>query len=249
MNKYIAALFMAGMFMGAPLFAQDDNLKQLFEQIDSGSATAPGSTPKPALTGSATAEQEPTIITASKEATFDASTKTAVLYGDVQVKNPQFTLSADKLTVIFHKDAATPKKSPTPKPQPAAAASLLNPKPGVTDPAAEAGGIEQVIAEGNVVITSDRPDPKGGPPVHYVGKGQKVIYTPATGEAILSGWPELAQGASNLIATDDSTVIYLYREGKMHAEGHTKTVVLPPPPDQTPAPDKTPIPYQIPEVK
>ncbi len=125
----------------------------------------------------------------------------ATFSGDVHIKDPQFTLSADNLTVYFkkdkdaelatnrcrtHGDAAKPAAATTPGASSAAAAA-----PG-------AGGLERAIAEGNVVVESDRPDSNGGPPVHYVGKGAKVDYNAINGEAklFMRGWPQIQQGDS-----------------------------------------------------
>lgn len=240
MNKYLATLFALGMMAGTPLFAQNDSV-DLFKQIDQSDAGKESPAASVPDQNSST-DQPPTIITATKESTFDGNLKMAVMYGDVKVKNPQFTLSSDKLTVYFHKDDQGGKKDPDTKKQEAASPSPA-PTPKQDAPATstqQGGGIEKVIAEGNVVIQSDRPDPKGGPPVHYAGKGDKVIYTPATGEAIFSGLPQLSEGINTMVATDDSTVIYLYRDGTMHADGPHKMEIHDPGPDKTPAPDKTP---------
>ncbi|HWB59951.1 MAG TPA: hypothetical protein VG733_10685, partial [Chthoniobacteraceae bacterium] len=104
------------------------------------------------------------------------------------------------------------------------------------------GGIEKVVAEGNVTIDSDRPDPNGGATVHYSGKGTKVDYNPATGEMVLSGMPELQKDMDELVATDESTVIFLNRDGMMDAKGPHKIKIVDPGPDKspTPKPSKTP---------
>ncbi len=38
-------------------------------------------------------------------------------------------------------------------------------------------GLEKAIAEGNVGLVRDRPDPNGGPPARAVGRADKAIYT------------------------------------------------------------------------
>lgn len=249
MNKFPAPFLIAGLVLCSPLRAQDSNSEK-FKQIDAmdGQKTpspSPGPSAKPAVNPA----QEPTTITAAKESTFDGKSKVAVLFGDVKVENPEFRLSADKLTIYFHKNDAAPKKdpgasgtpakkspSPTPAPTPKPAAS-----PGAPN---DEGGIDKVIAEGNVLIQSDRPDAEGGPPVHYAGKGAKVEYNPATGEMVLYGMPELQKGMDTLVATDESTWISLNRDGTMVAHGPHKINIKPPPPDQAPTPKPT-----EPEVK
>ncbi len=244
MNKYPAVIFLIAMALGAPLSAQEDPMK-LFEQIDSMGET-PSPTPAPVVKGNPSPEQEPTIITATEKATFDGPTKVAVLYGDVKVKSPQFKLSADKLTVYFKKDTPASPKDPTKNPAASPPASrphaTPSPKPPTLAPAASQGGdIDKVIAEGNVLIETDRADNNGGPPTHYSGKADKVVYTPATGEAVLTGMPQLQQGMNTMEAADNSTVISLSRDGNMDAKGPVKmNIQNPGPAGATPVPDKTP---------
>jgi lipopolysaccharide export system protein LptA len=232
MNKYFIAFCAIGIMFVATIFAQDGNL-DLFNQIDQSDTTK---TPTPAPNSAA--QGEPTIITATKESEFRSKEKMAIFKGDVVVKSPQFNLKADMLTVYFNKSSAAAgagtdsKKTPAAKPAETPKADAAAPPPGQ-------GGIERAIAEGNVVIESDRPDANGGPPVHYVGTGRKVVYTAATGEAVLSGSPRVDQGVNSMVATEDSTVIYLYRDGRMHAEGGHKMEIHDPGPDKkspTPAP-------------
>ena len=47
--------------------------------------------------------------------------------------------------------------------------------------------LEKAIAEGNVGLVRDRPDPNGGPPTRAVGRGDKAIYTAANGDVELIG--------------------------------------------------------------
>ncbi|HEX8372292.1 MAG TPA: LptA/OstA family protein [Chthoniobacterales bacterium] len=46
----------------------------------------------------------PTVVTASKEANFDSQNHVAVFVGDVQVQDPQFSMTCDKLTVQLNKE-------------------------------------------------------------------------------------------------------------------------------------------------
>ncbi|PYL39682.1 MAG: hypothetical protein DMF34_03465 [Verrucomicrobia bacterium] len=54
--------------------------------------------------------------------------------------------------------------------------------------------LEKTIAEGNVAVVRDRPDPNGGPPTRSVGRSDKAIYTAATGDVELSGTPRVQDG-------------------------------------------------------
>lgn len=177
----------------------------------------------------------PTEITATQEATLDAKARMAVFLGAVHIKDAQFTLDADKLTVYF-------KKPPQPdgaKTWEGKGAATKTPdhKTGATPGATPGlpqggGGLEKAIAEGDVVIVKDQPDANGGAPVHYVGKAAKVEYNAVTGDAILSGWPQVQQGINMHAATAESTVMYLNREGRMRTEGGSKTVITDPGPDK-----------------
>src|SRR5437867_12101069 len=45
--------------------------------------------------------------------------------------------------------------------------------------------LEKAIAEGNVGLVRDRPDPNGGPPTRAVGRSDKATYTATTGDVEL----------------------------------------------------------------
>lgn len=250
MNKSQAAILVVGLILCSPLRAQDPT-SETFKKLDAMDgqktpAPSPSAPTKPAVNPA----QEPTTITATKESTFDGKSKVAVLFGDVRVDNPEFKLSADKLTIYFHRSDDPPAKgasaspSPSPKKSPAPSASPASKPAGSPAASNDEGGIDKVIAEGSVLIESDRADAAGGPPVHYSGKGSKIEYNPATGEMVLYGMPELQKGMDTLVATDESTWITLNREGTMVAHGPHKINIKPPPPDQA----STPGPKE-PEVK
>src|SRR5213596_179893 len=49
--------------------------------------------------------------------------------------------------------------------------------------------LEKAIAEGNVGVVRDRPDPKGGPPTRSVGLSRTAVYTASDGNMELTGDP------------------------------------------------------------
>jgi len=53
----------------------------------------------------------PTIVTASQEANFDSQNHVAVFVGNVQVQDPQFSMTCDKLTVQLNKDEGGMKQA------------------------------------------------------------------------------------------------------------------------------------------
>ena len=48
-------------------------------------------------------------------------------------------------------------------------------------------GLEKAVAEGNVAVVRDRPDPNGGPPTRTVGRAETATYLAATGNVELKG--------------------------------------------------------------
>jgi lipopolysaccharide export system protein LptA len=228
MNKNLAMICAAAVFGGATSLGQGSQSDiDLFKKIDQMSISG---SEKPATDAKAADDKpkEPTIITATKETTFDAKLNMAVFNGDVNIQSPQFALNADKLTVYFKKQEKA-KPGDVPKP-PAKAKSAA---PDANSAVQGSGGLDRALAEGNVVIVSDRPDSNGGPPVHYVGKGARVDYNAVTGEAVFHGWPQVQQGINTIISTEESTVIHLFRDGKMKIEGSHKVNINDPGPDKS----------------
>jgi lipopolysaccharide export system protein LptA len=164
----------------------------------------------------AAGKRGPTEITATKEASFDSKLRMAVFLGNVRIDDPEFTLTSEKLTVYMKKQTLAPDPKAAPGPGPAAANG--------------GGGLEKAIAEGNVVINKIQPDGGGGDPVRYIGKAAKVEYNANTGDAILSGWPQVQQGINMHVSTEASTVMYLNREGRMRSQGGTQTTIVDPGP-------------------
>jgi len=224
MKKYLgifSVVWTVGISAALAQGAQSD--LDLFKKIDA--MSAPEKTPDKSSKTSVPTQKEPTVITATKEASFDGKTRMAVFMGEVFIKDPQFTLNADKLTVYFKKQGEDAKPGEKPKPV------ISSPKPDTVKPGSQgSGGLEKAIAEGNVVVVSDRPDANGGAPVHYVGKGAKVEYNAINGEAILSGWPQVQQGINTIVSTEESTVIHLFRDGRMKIDGAHKVNISDPGP-------------------
>ena len=173
------------------------------------------------------AEQKPpTEITATKEATYDEKTRQAIFTGDVHVKDPEVTITCDKLTAFLRKEAtASGGASPTPKPSPVPAASAkagASPSPA----SGRASGLERAIAEGHVIIIQDKPAADGGQPQHNIGKAQRADYNADTGDILLSGMPEVSQGINTQIATSPETTMTMNRDNrKMLTRGPSKTVI------------------------
>jgi len=132
-----------------------------------------------------------TEITATKEAMFDNAANVAEFLGSVVVRDPQFTLTCDKLRVTLSKDRK---------------------------------GMEVAEATGNVIIIQENKD-SSGRTTKAIGRAGVATYTPATGEIKLRIWPSVQQGINNQVATEESTVMVLNRDGRSTTTGGSKTMI------------------------
>ena len=162
----------------------------------------------------------------SLEATFEQKTMVAVFLGEVVVKDPEFTVNCDRLTAYL-------KKKKEGADRPAANPPPANPPPansGVGKPSddSKGGGLERAVAEANpgniVVVTQDKLESDGSV-TKNIGKGRKVTYDAATGNIVLTGNPNIQQGINLFVATDESTVMTLNRNGRVTFDGPTKTIL------------------------
>jgi lipopolysaccharide transport protein LptA len=84
-------------------------------------------------------------------------------------------------------------------------------------------GLEKAIAEGNVGVVRDRPDPNGGPPTHAVGRSDTATYTASNGDVELKGTPRVQQGENTHIATSPDTVMVINQSGQLTTHGPSRT--------------------------
>src|SRR5205085_7676902 len=84
-------------------------------------------------------------------------------------------------------------------------------------------GLEKAIAEGNVAVVRDRPDPNGGPPTHAVGRSESAVYVAATGDVELKGMPRVQQGLNTHIGTSPDTVMVINQNGQLTTHGPIRT--------------------------
>jgi lipopolysaccharide export system protein LptA len=180
----------------------------------------------------------PTTIE-SQQATFDQKKNEAVFFGNVVVTDPEFNVTCDKLTAILKSsekakpaaEGGTPKPAAaTPKP-PSPAPATPNGVAGATPAPAKkgGGGLQKAIADADpgkrVNIVQDKLQPDGTTQ-RSMGIADKAVYDAVTGDITLSGMPEVQQGINRLQATSPKTVIILNRNGKMHADGPSKTTIV-----------------------
>ena len=117
--------------------------------------------------------------------------------------------------------------------------------------------LEKAIAEGNVGLVRDRPNPNGGPPTRAVGRADKATYTAATGDVELVGTPRVQEGPNLHVATSPDTVMVVSQNSQLRTHGPSRTEIVQQPdegkkeekngeanPSQTPAAQASPAPSQ-----
>jgi lipopolysaccharide transport protein LptA len=86
-------------------------------------------------------------------------------------------------------------------------------------------GLERAIAEGEVAVVRDRPDPNGGTPTRSVGRSDKATYIAATGDVELTGTPRVQEGLNTHIATSPETVMIVNQKGELTTHGPSRTEI------------------------
>lgn len=111
-------------------------------------------------------------------------------------------------------------------------------------------GLEKAIAEGNVALVRDRPDPNGGPPSRAVGRSETATYIAATGDVELKGDPRVQEGLNTHVAASPETVMIINQNGQLTTHGASRTEIRQQPsetpgetkPNESPSPTPTPSP-------
>jgi lipopolysaccharide transport protein LptA len=86
--------------------------------------------------------------------------------------------------------------------------------------------LEKAIAEGNVGLVRDRPDPNGGPPTRAVGRADKATYTARTGDVELVGTPRVQEGPNLHVATSPDTVMVISQNSQLKTHGPSRTQIV-----------------------
>jgi lipopolysaccharide transport protein LptA len=86
-------------------------------------------------------------------------------------------------------------------------------------------GLEKAVAEGNVGLVRERPDPNGGPPTRAVGRADKATYTAATGDVELRGTPRVQEGPNMHVATSPDTVMIINQNSQLTTHGPSRTEI------------------------
>ena len=86
--------------------------------------------------------------------------------------------------------------------------------------------LEKAIAEGNVGLVRDRPDPNGGAPTRAVGRADKATYTANTGDVELVGTPRVQEGPNLHVATRPDTVMVVSQNSQLRTHGPSRTEIV-----------------------
>jgi lipopolysaccharide export system protein LptA len=191
----------------------------------------------PGAFGDDSESKGPTEITAKEEVDFDANAHTAIFVGNVKVIDPQFTMTADKLTVWMNKqeDGGGIKDAQADghviivhvnqakdKTQTADANASASPR---TTPVANTAITPSTTFGNASVFASASPSPSATPPVLDTGRAQKALYNAKQDAVTLIGWPQVTQGMNTHISTEEGTRMILYRDGRLQTFGPSRTVI------------------------
>ena len=155
----------------------------------------------------------PTEITAH-EATFDNRTHLATFASEVLVKDPEFGLSCDRLTVNLKKPPVEIAAKPDAK---------------AKAPGEQKSGIDKAVAEGHVVITQDKPN-AAGRMERYTGESERAVFDNASGTLKLYGSPRISKSvggsiSEQIISLERGCVITLDRAGKIDVKGYFRSTL------------------------
>src|SRR5438132_5961228 len=85
--------------------------------------------------------------------------------------------------------------------------------------------LEKAIAEGNVGLVRERPNPSGGPPTLAIGRADKATYIAATGDVELRGTPRVQEGLNMHVATSPDTVMVINQNSQLTTHGPSRTEI------------------------
>src|SRR5436309_12139378 len=92
--------------------------------------------------------------------------------------------------------------------------------------------LEKAIAEGNVGLVRQRPNPSGGPPTLAIGRADKATYIAATGDVELRGTPRVQEGLNMHVATSPDTVMVINQNSQLTTHGPSRTEIRQQPGEQ-----------------
>jgi len=86
-------------------------------------------------------------------------------------------------------------------------------------------GLERAVAEGNVGVVREQPDPKGGPATRSIGRAESAVYTTKDGNVELKGSPRVQSGLNTHAATSPDTIMVINQSGQLLTRGPSRTEI------------------------
>jgi lipopolysaccharide transport protein LptA len=86
-------------------------------------------------------------------------------------------------------------------------------------------GLKKATAKGNVVIHQENVNDHGEV-IKSIGKGGEAIYEPGTGDVTLKYWPQIQQGVSYQVATEEATIMILNNKGTSRTIGQSRSMIV-----------------------
>jgi len=162
----------------------------------------------------------PTEITAKDHAQFDSHGRTAVFFGSVKVVDPQFTMTADKLTAYLNREDEGGGLKQADAEGNVVIIHINQPK---TVPSPVEG--HAITSTLSPVATSGAPTAQAQQPVRSTIKSEKAVYVARDGTITLTGWPQVTQGVNTHIATKPGVKMVIYNDGRLQTFGSTRTII------------------------
>ena len=160
----------------------------------------------------------PVEITAKQGADFDSRNRTAVFVGGVKVVDPQFTMTADKVTALMNRQQEGGGLNQADAEGNVFIVHLNEAKPGASPSPAQTPAGRQTKAQATPAASPQQP-------VRSTAKAEKAVYIAKDGSVTLTGWPQVTQGNNTHIATEPGVRMVLYRDGRMKTYGSTRTLI------------------------
>jgi lipopolysaccharide export system protein LptA len=152
----------------------------------------------------------PTDVRCTQEAQFDSKTRSGVFIGNVKVIDPQFTLTADRLSVRLSKEQDGGGLEEAQAEGNVIIVHVNQPKTSADQP------------QGQAAAT---PGAQAQQPVTSTGKAERAVYDAKDGSVTLTGWPQVTQGVNTQVATAPGVKMVLYKDGRMQTYGSTRTLI------------------------
>ena len=170
----------------------------------------------------------PTEITARDEFQFDNASRTGVFVGNVKVVDPDFTMTADKLTVHMAKQEEGGGLSSAEADGNVIIVHANQNKSPKGDSSASASSAPTPTATPKLTsLATDPPQAVPSPTalVLSIGRAQKALYDAKDQSMTLIGWPQVTQGVNTHISTEEGTRMILYRDGRLKTFGGSRTII------------------------